>query len=83
MYKKGDKRVCDNYRGILPINIPAILLTRIIERRTKSKIENTIEDIISFIFQGSSKTRAKKKTKNAKKKMKTLKLGCWQLQETT
>lgn len=44
IYKNGDKRECNNYRGITLSSIPGKILARIMEKRIRNKIEKTIED---------------------------------------
>ena len=44
VFKKGDKKVCDNYRGITLISQIAKVLERILERRMRRKVEEELQE---------------------------------------
>lgn len=54
IYKKGDKRVCENYRGITLMSVPAKVFARIIDKRIRNRIENTIEETQCGFRKGRS-----------------------------
>jgi len=33
IFKKGDRRLCSNYRGITPVSLPGKVNSRVLERR--------------------------------------------------
>ncbi|XDV32946.1 hypothetical protein PO909_003592 [Leuciscus waleckii] len=43
LYKKGDWRVCSNYRGITLLSLPGKVYARILERRTRPIVEPWIQ----------------------------------------
>ncbi|CAM4549683.1 unnamed protein product [Leuciscus chuanchicus] len=44
LYKKGDWRVCSNYRGITLLSLPGKVYARILERRTRPIVEPWIQE---------------------------------------
>ena len=42
IYKKGDKRICNNYRGIALLNVASKIYERILERRLRIKVEDKL-----------------------------------------
>lgn len=52
IYKKGDNRVCTNYRGISLLSTTEKLYEKILENRLRQKIENTLEPSQSAFRKG-------------------------------
>lgn len=44
IYKKGDSRNCQNYRGITLGSVPGKMYAGILETRIREQIDNTIEE---------------------------------------
>ena len=44
IFKKGDQRVCSNYRGITLLSLPGKVYSRVLERRVRSMVEPRIEE---------------------------------------
>ncbi|KAK3511498.1 hypothetical protein QTP70_009001 [Hemibagrus guttatus] len=44
LFKKGDRRVCSNYRGITLLNIPGKVYSRVLERRVRPLVEPRIQE---------------------------------------
>ncbi|KAK3515257.1 hypothetical protein QTP70_013021, partial [Hemibagrus guttatus] len=42
-FKKGDRRVCSNYRGITLLSLPGKVYSRVLERRVRSVLEGSWE----------------------------------------
>ncbi|KAK3539329.1 hypothetical protein QTP70_001214 [Hemibagrus guttatus] len=43
LFKKGDRRVCSNYRGITLLSLPGKVYSRVLERRVRPLVEPRIE----------------------------------------
>lgn len=54
IFKKGDKKQCNNYRGITLVNTNMKILEQIIERRIRPIIEKTLDDVQSGFRKGKS-----------------------------
>ena len=54
IYKKGDSKLCTNYRGITLTSIPGKILTRILENRLREKIEITLDEAQNGFRKGRS-----------------------------
>ncbi len=44
LYKKGDRRVCSNYRGITLLSLPGKVYARVLERRIRPIVEPQIQE---------------------------------------
>ncbi|KAK3539668.1 hypothetical protein QTP70_011124 [Hemibagrus guttatus] len=44
LFKKGDRRVCSNYRGITLLSLPGKVYSRVLERRVRPLIEPWIQE---------------------------------------
>ena len=44
IFKKGDQRVCSNYRGITLLSLPGKVYARVLERRVRLMVEPRIEE---------------------------------------
>ena len=44
IFKKGDQRVCSNYRGITLLSLPGKVYARVLEKRVRSIVEPQIEE---------------------------------------
>ncbi|KAK3561397.1 hypothetical protein QTP86_000593 [Hemibagrus guttatus] len=44
LFKKGDRRVCSNYRGITLLSLPGKVYSRVLERRVQSLVEPRIQE---------------------------------------
>ena len=44
IFKKGDQRVCSNYRGITLLSLPGKVYARVLEKRVRSIVEPRIEE---------------------------------------
>uniref|UniRef100_A0A8C6LDH0 Reverse transcriptase domain-containing protein n=1 Tax=Nothobranchius furzeri TaxID=105023 RepID=A0A8C6LDH0_NOTFU len=44
IFKKGDLRVCSNYRGITLLSLPGKVYAKVLERRVRSIVESQIEE---------------------------------------
>ncbi|KAK3564781.1 hypothetical protein QTP86_026411, partial [Hemibagrus guttatus] len=44
LFKKGDRRVCSNYRGITLLSLPGKVYSRILERRVRPLVEPRIQE---------------------------------------
>ena len=55
VFKKGDRRVCSNYRGITIISHVVKVMERILEKRIRAKVESQIEEE-QFGFRGGRST---------------------------
>uniref|UniRef100_A0A3B3C6W3 Reverse transcriptase domain-containing protein n=1 Tax=Oryzias melastigma TaxID=30732 RepID=A0A3B3C6W3_ORYME len=44
LFKKGDRRVCSNYRGITLLSLPGKVYARVLERRVHSIVKPQIQD---------------------------------------
>uniref|UniRef100_A0AAV2MSF8 Endonuclease/exonuclease/phosphatase domain-containing protein n=1 Tax=Knipowitschia caucasica TaxID=637954 RepID=A0AAV2MSF8_KNICA len=44
LYKKGDRRVCSNYRGITLFSLPSKVYSKVLERRLRPMIESRIQE---------------------------------------
>ncbi|XDV17602.1 hypothetical protein PO909_023436 [Leuciscus waleckii] len=44
LFKKGDRRVCSNYRGITLLSLPGKVYARVLERRTRPIVEPRIQE---------------------------------------
>ncbi|MDF4304923.1 reverse transcriptase domain-containing protein, partial [Vibrio parahaemolyticus] len=44
IFKKGDQRVCSNYRGITLLSLPGKIYSRVLEKRVRSMVEPQIEE---------------------------------------
>ncbi|KAK5865690.1 hypothetical protein PBY51_019939 [Eleginops maclovinus] len=44
LFKKGDQRVCANYRGITLLSLPGKLYSKVLERRVRPIVEPQIEE---------------------------------------
>ena len=44
VFKKGDKKKCNNYRGIILISHVAKIFERILEKKVKMKVEEEMEE---------------------------------------
>ncbi|KAK3557751.1 hypothetical protein QTP86_000296 [Hemibagrus guttatus] len=44
LFKKGDRRVCSNYRGITPLSLPGKVYSRVLERRVRPLVEPWIQE---------------------------------------
>ncbi|KAK7916392.1 hypothetical protein WMY93_012153 [Mugilogobius chulae] len=44
LFKKGDRRVCSNYRGITLLSLPGKVYSRILERRIRPMVEPRIQE---------------------------------------
>ena len=43
LFKKGDQRVCANYRGITLLSLPGKVYSKVLERRVRPIVEPQIE----------------------------------------
>ncbi len=44
LFKKGDRRVCSNYRGITLLSLPGKVYARVLERRIRPIVEPRIQE---------------------------------------
>ncbi|KAK3525845.1 hypothetical protein QTP70_010916 [Hemibagrus guttatus] len=44
LFKKGDRRVCSNYRGITLLSLPGTVYSRVLERRVRPLVEPRIQE---------------------------------------
>ncbi|KAK3540855.1 hypothetical protein QTP86_002442 [Hemibagrus guttatus] len=44
LFKKGDRRVCSNYRGITLLSVPGKVYSRVLERRVRLLVEPRIQE---------------------------------------
>lgn len=44
IFKKGDRRVCSNYRGITLLSLPGKVYARVLERRVRPLVEPRIQE---------------------------------------
>uniref|UniRef100_A0A3B3S8K7 Reverse transcriptase domain-containing protein n=1 Tax=Paramormyrops kingsleyae TaxID=1676925 RepID=A0A3B3S8K7_9TELE len=44
LFKKGDRRVCSNYRGITLLSLPGKVFSRVLERRVRSIVDSRIQE---------------------------------------
>ncbi|KAK3510916.1 hypothetical protein QTP70_025542 [Hemibagrus guttatus] len=44
LFKKGDRRVCSNYRGITLLSLPGKVYSRVLERRVRPLVEPQIQE---------------------------------------
>ncbi|KAK3560105.1 hypothetical protein QTP86_033893, partial [Hemibagrus guttatus] len=44
LFKKGDRRVCSNYRGITLLSLPGKVYSRVLERRVRPLVEPLIQE---------------------------------------
>ena len=44
LFKKGDQRVCANYRGITKLSLPGKVYSKVLERRVRPIVEPQIEE---------------------------------------
>ncbi|KAK7925336.1 hypothetical protein WMY93_007646 [Mugilogobius chulae] len=44
LFKKGDRRVCSNYRGITLLSLPGKVYSRVLERRIRPMVEPRIQE---------------------------------------
>uniref|UniRef100_A0AAV2JL93 ribonuclease H n=1 Tax=Knipowitschia caucasica TaxID=637954 RepID=A0AAV2JL93_KNICA len=44
LYKKGDRRVCSNYRGITLLSLPGKVYSKVLERRLRPMVESRIQE---------------------------------------
>ncbi|XP_076740219.1 uncharacterized protein LOC143418639 [Maylandia zebra] len=44
IFKKGDRRVCSNYRGITLLSLPGTVYARVLERRVRPLVEPRIQE---------------------------------------
>ncbi|KAK3542195.1 hypothetical protein QTP86_017365 [Hemibagrus guttatus] len=44
LFKKGDRRVCSNYRGITLLSLPGKVYSRVLERRVRPLVEPRIQE---------------------------------------
>ena len=44
LFKKGDRRVCSNYRGITLLSLPAKVYSGVLERRIRRTVESRIQE---------------------------------------
>ncbi|TWW68222.1 hypothetical protein D4764_19G0000200 [Takifugu flavidus] len=44
LFKKGDRRVCSNYRGITLLSLPGKVYSGVLERRVRRKVEPRIQE---------------------------------------
>ncbi|KAK3516187.1 hypothetical protein QTP70_005689 [Hemibagrus guttatus] len=44
LFKKGDRRVCSNYRGITLLSLPGKVYSRVLERRVQPLVEPQIQE---------------------------------------
>ncbi|KAK3543034.1 hypothetical protein QTP70_008748 [Hemibagrus guttatus] len=44
LFKKGDRRVCSNYRGITLLSLPGKVYSRVLERRVRPLVESRIQE---------------------------------------
>ncbi|KAK3525266.1 hypothetical protein QTP86_024908, partial [Hemibagrus guttatus] len=44
LFKKGDRRVCSNYRGITLLNLPGKVYSRVLERRVRLLVKPRIQE---------------------------------------
>ncbi|XP_051941766.1 uncharacterized protein LOC127614473 [Hippocampus zosterae] len=44
LFKKGDRRVCSNYRGITLLSLPGKVYSGVLERRVRQEVEPQIEE---------------------------------------
>ncbi|KAK3533035.1 hypothetical protein QTP70_006219 [Hemibagrus guttatus] len=44
LFKKGDQRVCSNYRGITLLSLPGTVYSRVLERRVRPLVEPRIQE---------------------------------------
>lgn len=54
LYKKGDKAVCNNYRGITLLSVVLKVYERILERRLRMRVEEQLEESQSGFRRGRS-----------------------------
>ena len=46
LFKKGDQRVCVNYRGITLLSLPGKVYSKVLERRVRPIVEPQIEELL-------------------------------------
>jgi len=44
IFKKGNRRVCSNYRGITRISLPRKVYSRVLKRRLRPVVERQIQE---------------------------------------
>ena len=47
LYKKGEKQICDNYRGISLLNVTSKIFSRIILNRIQNMIDHRLLEVQS------------------------------------
>ena len=45
LFKKGDQRVCANYRGITLLSLPGKVYSKVLERRVRPIVKPQIEEV--------------------------------------
>ncbi|RJG15506.1 hypothetical protein D4A39_16625 [Alcanivorax profundi] len=53
LFKKGDRRVCSNYRGITLLSLPGKVYARVLERRIRPIVEPRIQEEQSGFRDGA------------------------------
>ncbi len=56
LFKKGDQRVCANYRGITLLSLPGKVYSKVLERRVRPLVEPQIEEVQCGFHPGHGTT---------------------------
>lgn len=56
IYKKGDKKLCSNYRGISLLNVTYKILSKLISKRLEAYTESIIGELQAGFIKGKSTT---------------------------
>ena len=54
LYKKGNKMVCNNYRGISLLSVPSKVYAKILDRQLRSRIESRVLEVQGGFKSGRS-----------------------------
>ena len=50
--KKGDRSVCDNYRGITLLSVPSKMFSRVLIQRIQEDVEKQLREEQAFFRKG-------------------------------
>lgn len=56
IYKKGDKKLCSNYRGISLLNVTYKILSKLISKRLEAYTQSIIGELQAGFIKGKSTT---------------------------